>query len=157
MAAIIAAIALGLGAVSAYKQSQAAGEAADAQKEANEAQSRAASIEAQKARVQQVREARIRRAQVLASGTNSGLGFGSSGIGGAVGSISSQMGENIGTINTQQTFAQATSSALQKSADAQVDAQKWQMIGEFSKSIFTQQGGFGTIFGGNTSTPVGKK
>lgn len=154
-APVIAAIALGTTAVSMVMQSQAAGEAADAQKAANEAQQRAAQVEAQKARIQQVREARIRRAQVLASGTNTGLGTGTSGMGGAIGSISSQMAGNIGDINQQQTFATQTSQALQKSADAQVDAQKWQQIGNFSQSIFNQAGGFTTIFGGNTPKKAG--
>lgn len=150
----IAAVAVGVSAAatvySSNKQAKATKQAAAAQREATAAQGRASSVEAQRARIQQVREARIRRAQVLSSGTNAGLGTGTSGIGGAVGSIASQMGENIGTINQQQTFAQETSAALQQSADYQVKAQKWQMIGNFSKSIFNQAGGFTTIFGGNT-------
>lgn len=136
---------------SGQQQAKATKQAAAAQREATAAQGRASSVEAQRARIQQVREARIRRAQVLSSGVNAGLGTGTSGIGGAVGSIASQMGENIGSINQQQTFAEQTSTALQQSADYQVKAQKWQMIGNFSKSIFNNQaGGFTTIFGGNT-------
>ena len=151
----IAAVAVGVSAVSAYMQYESAQDAADAQKEAAAAQGRSAAVEAQQARIKQVREARIRRAQVISSGTNSGMGMGSSGIGGAVGSISSQMGSNIGTINQQQTFAQETSAALQKAADANVTAQGWQMIGNFSQSAFNQAGGFTTIFGGNTNKGVG--
>lgn len=135
---------------SANKQAKATKQAAAAQREATAAQGRSASVEAQRARIAQVREARIRRAQVLSAGTNAGLGAGTSGIGGAVGSISTQMAENIGTIGQQETFAQETSAALQRSADYQLKAQKWQTIGNFSQSIFNKAGGFTTIFGGNT-------
>lgn len=144
----ITAVALFVTAGSAIKQSQAASDQADAQKKANEAQQRAANAEAQRARIQQVREARIRRAQVIGATATTGMGFGSSGVGGAVGSISSQMGGNIGAINEQQTFAQETSNALQDATDAGLKAQQWQMIGNASQSIFNQQGGFKTIFKG---------
>lgn len=152
---IIAAGGLAVSAGSAVMQSKGAKKSATAQREAGEAQSRAASVEAQQARITQVREARIRRGQVTAAGTNSGLDTGTSGIGGAVGSISSQMGSNIGNINQQETFAQETSAALQRSADAQVEGQKWQQIGNFSQSIFTDVGGFGTLLGGNTNKKAG--
>lgn len=158
MAALTTILAIGALTVSAgsmIMQSQAANRQADAQRAASAAQGRSANVEAQRARIQQVREARLRRAQVVSAAEGSGLGTGTSGVGGAVGSIASQMGSNIGTINQQQTFAEETSVALQKSADAGVEAQQWQMIGNFSQSIFTQQGGMTTIFGGNTSTKAG--
>ena len=150
----ITAIVAGIGAAgqvySASQQARATRNAANAQREATAAQGRAANVDAQRARIAQVREARIRRAQVISAGTNSGLGLGTSGIGGAVGSISSQEGSNIGYINQQQTFADQASTALQSAADYQVQAQRWQMIGNFSHSIFSNAGGFTTIFGGNT-------
>lgn len=158
MAAISSLIVAGISAAatvySANRQSKAAKQQAAAQREATAAQGRAANVEAQRARIQQVREARIRRAQVISAGTEGGLGTGTSGMGGAVGSISSQAASNIGTINQQQTFAEQTSAALQQATDYGVKAQQWQMIGSFSKSIFDQQGGFTTIFGGNTNKGV---
>lgn len=154
--AIAAVAALGATVYSGQQQAKATKQSAAAQREATAAQGRASSVEAQRARIQQVREARIRRAQVLSSGTNAGLGTGTSGIGGAVGSISTQMAENIGTIGQQENFAQETSAALQVAADKQVTAQKWQMIGGFSQSIFNASGGFTTIFGGNTPKKVGE-
>ena len=150
--AMLAVAVVGAGATvySANKQASATKKAASAQREATAAQGRSASVEAQRARIAQVREARIRRGQVISAGANAGMGATSSGIGGAVGSIASQMGENIGNINQQQTFAEETSAALQTSADQQVKAQRWQQIGAFSQSIFKQAGGFTTIFGGNS-------
>jgi len=135
---------------SANKTAKATKQAAEAQRDASAAQGRSASVEAQRARIAQVREARIRRGAVISAGANAGFGAASSGIGGAVGSIASQMGENIGNIGQQQTFAQETGDALQWAADQQVKAARWQQIGAFSQSIFKQAGGFTTIFGGNS-------
>jgi hypothetical protein len=87
---------------------------AKAQKEANDAQRRQAESEAQRARISQLREARIRKAQVLASSGVSG----SSGTSGAMASIGSQMASNVGTINTNLAFSQEISAANQRAADA---------------------------------------
>ena len=141
--------------ISSVMQSSALEDQAAAQREATASQQRAADVQSQKERIKQIREARIRRSQIMASGINMGAGVGTSGIGGAVGSVASQMSENIGTINQMQDFAQDTSRALQKATDAGVEAAGWQMIGNFSKSIFDQSGGFTTIFGGNTFTKAG--
>jgi len=147
MSGIIAVTAISAGAAvySGQQQAKATKKAAQAQQEASAAQSRSAAVESQRARIQQVREARIRRGQVISAGTAAGLGMGTSGLGGAIGSISTQMAENIGTIGQQQTFAQETGTALQESANQQVKAQRWQQIGQFSQSIF------------NTSVSVGTK
>lgn len=143
-----------VGAYSAVEQRQSAKEAANEQRKAREAQQRAADVEAQRARVQQVREARIRRAQVLASAGNEGLGAGTAGVAGAVGSIGSQAASNIGNINVQQGFAQQASVATQRAADAELEGMEWQQIGNVSQSIFQATGGYTTIFGGNTNKPA---
>lgn len=135
----VAAIVVGA-AVSVYssnQQAKASKNAANAQREATAAQGRQSSVEAQKERIRQQREARIRRGAIISSGVNSGLGSGSSGIGGSIGSVATQMAENIGTINQTQTFAQETGTALQKAADYNVKAQKWQAIGQIGQSIFS--------------------
>jgi len=142
----VAIAAVAVSAFSAVSQYSASKKQAKAQQEASAAQSRAANVESQRARIQQVREARIRRGAITAAGENAGLGAGTSGIGGAVGSVASQMGANIGAINVQQTFADQTSAALQRAADYGVEAQKWQTIGSISGSIFKEAGGSKTIF-----------
>ena len=87
---------------------------AKAQSEANAAQRRQAEAEAQRARIAQQREARIRRAQVIASTGISG----SSGTAGAVASIGSQEASNISGINTNLSFSAEISAANQRASDA---------------------------------------
>ena len=75
---------------------------AKAQKQSIAAQQRISDAQSARERVQAVREARIRRAQILASTGNQGIAPTSSGPAGAVSSISSQLGSNIANINTIQ-------------------------------------------------------
>lgn len=145
---IIAAASLAIGAVSAYNQYQAGQDAADAQKKAQQAQSRSAQVAAQRERLAAMREARIKRAQILSSAGVQGVG--GSGVSGATSSIGSQLGANIGYMNVQEGFAQAASKANQQAANAMSSATNWQAIGGVAQNIFQSQGGFTTIFGGNT-------
>jgi hypothetical protein len=164
----VTAIFVGVSAFSAVQQHSAgkkaaasAGEQAAAQRESIAAQGRSASVEAQRQRVAQVREARIRRAQILSSAGNTGLGVGSSAVVGATSSVSSQAGANIGSIGQHQTFASEASAASQRAADAGArvaqagaKAQQWQAIGSIAGSIFQTQGGFTSLAGGNTHSPT---
>ena len=109
----------------------------------------------QRARIAQVREARIRRAQVLSAAGNEGIGASSSGVVGATSSITSQEAGNIGFINQTQDFSQQITAANNTAVDAQVSAAKWQAIGNITGSIFGAKGSFTTIFGGNTNKPAG--
>lgn len=145
-------------AVMSYESQQDAADAAEqqatAQKESLRAQQKMADVEAQRQRIQQVRESRIRRAQILASSGNTGLGVGTSGVSGSVSSVGSQAASNIGMINQTQTFAAEASAANQRAADAasrgaraQATAAQWQSIGGFSQSIFKDLGGWNKVFG----------
>lgn len=131
--------------------------AAKEQKKAQEAEKRASSVEAARARMEQIREARIRAARIKAQAGAEGTGMVSSGIAGALSSIGSQTGANIGAINVQQGFANEATAALQRAASAQSKAATWQQIGQVSGSIFSDLGGFTSIFGGNTSKPAVKQ
>ena len=131
---------------SANKQAKATKQAAAAQREATQAQSRSASVQAARDRMKQIREARIRAGAIAGVAGSEGMGMGTSGVAGSIASIGSQTGSNIGQINVTQGFAETASNALQRSADYQVEAQKWQMIGGISKSIFSDLGGSKTIF-----------
>lgn len=155
--ATMAYIAVGMGAASMYMQHEAGQQAkgaserqAQAQREGQQAQERMAEVEAQRSRIAQTREARIRRAQIIASGTRGGLGVGTSGITGATGSITSQAGSNIGTIGQTQTFAGQVSAANQRAAteqsnifSAQTTGQFWQGVGQ---TFGPTRGDFDTIF-----------
>ena len=115
-----------------YKAGEAADDAAEAQRQGEAVKSRMASADAAKSRLQQVREARIRNAQVTAAGSNAGMGVSSSGIAGAVGSVTTQAAGNIGTINQKQSFAAELSYYNQQSADASTkaaNAQQWAQVG----------------------------
>lgn len=153
--AIFSSIALGVAAAaatagatvySANKQAKASKQAAAAQREATQAQSRSASVQAARDRMKQIREARIRAGAIAGVAGSEGMGMGTSGVAGSIASIGSQTGSNIGQINVTQGFSETASNALQRSADYQVEAQKWQMIGGISKSIFSDLGGSKTIF-----------
>lgn len=154
-------------AVMSYEAQQDAADAAEqqatAQKESLSAQQKMADVEAQRQRIQQVRESRIRRAQILASSGNTGLGVGTSGVSGSISSVGSQAASNIGMINQTQTFAAEASAANQRAADAasrgaqaQATAAQWQSIGGFSQSIFKDTGGWNKIFG-TTKIPAVSK
>lgn len=137
-----------VGAASAYNQYQQGQKSLEAQKQAQQAQSRAAQVAAQRERLQAMREARIKRAQILSSAGV--LGVGGSGVQGSVSSIGSQLGANIGYMNVQEGFAQQASQANIQASKAMSSAATWQAIGGVSQNIFQSQGGFTTIFGGNT-------
>lgn len=102
---------------------------AKAQKQSIAAQQRISDAQSARERVQAVREARIRRAQILASTGNQGIAPTSSGPAGAVSSISSQLGSNIANINTIQNFAQQASKANQQAVDAKATGAMFQTIG----------------------------
>lgn len=124
-----------------------------AQKESNAAMQRKADIEAQRARLAQIREARIRRAQVLAS--TGVTGTGTSGTAGATASITSQTAANINAIDVNQQLSAQASAANQRAADASSNMALGQTYGQLVGTIFNQQGGFTTIFGGNTHKKAG--
>ena len=118
---------------------------ASAQKKSIEAQKKIADAQAARERIQAAREARIKRAQILASTGNQGIGAASSGPAGAVSSIGSQLGSNIANINTIQNFADKASKANQQAVDAQVTGAMFQTIGNISGGMTDWK----AIFGGS--------
>lgn len=108
---------------------------ASAQKKSIAAQQKIADAQAARERIQAAREARIRRAQILATTGNQGIGAASSGPAGAISSIGSQLGANIANINTIQNFADKASRANQQAVDAQAMGAMFQTVGNISGSF----------------------
>lgn len=149
---LIAAISAGTSVASAVGQYRSGQEAAAAQEKAQEAQSRATQVSAQRERLQALREARIKRAQIQSLAGVQGVG--GSGVQGAVSSIGSQLGANIGYMNVQEGFAQQASQANIQASQAMAEGATWQAIGGLAKQV-------NTIFSGPTpktyppTTPFG--
>jgi regulator of protease activity HflC (stomatin/prohibitin superfamily) len=99
----------------------AAAKAADLQRRQNEA-------EAAKQRIQQEREARIRRANVTTTAANVGA-TGSSSVETSIGSIGTTAISNISNINEKLGFATAIGQAQTDQYQAQADASFWKTMG----------------------------
>ena len=98
---------------------------------------------------QQLREERIRRAQIEQASANQGVG-GSSGEAGAISALGAQVGANVASINQGQVAAEGISGAMSKAAGAGQRAQVAQGVASLSGTIFQASGGFGSIFGGES-------
>src|SRR5688572_11563280 len=97
-----------IGISAANKQKKAVQRQVAAQQEMTRIERARHAVLAQRERVQQTREARIRRASVVSSASNSGIGItgGSSGVVGATSAIQSGLGHNLGTLGSMASFAQ---------------------------------------------------
>ena len=96
-------------------------------------------------RRKQIREERIRRAQIEQAAANQGAG-GSSGEAGAISALGSQMGANIASINQGQMAAAGISNAMSAAAGHGQKAQVAQGVASLSGTIFQGAGGFDSIF-----------
>jgi len=94
---------------------------------------------------QQLREERIRRAQIEQASANQGVG-GSSGEAGAVSALGAQVGANVASINQGQVAAEGISGAMSKAAGATQRAQVAQGVASLSGTVFSGAGGFNSIF-----------
>lgn len=133
-------LALLITAGSAYKANEASRESAKEQKEANKvktASQKAADLAAVR---QKAREARIRRAQILANAENAGVA-GSSGETGAVAGVTQNFGIQTAFQAGQSSASSAISGHLNEAAKYEADANKWQMIGSIANSVFGATGG----------------
>lgn len=147
----------------AKRQVRAAEAQAAALKERQRVEQVRANVEARRERREQLREARLRRAQVLSAAANAGA-LGASTVESGLGGIQTQFGANIGRINVAQGFGQAISTQNEIAAAQQSEinrlegrsnvvaaqGQIFNSIGQLGQSIFNTAGGFTSIFGGNT-------
>lgn len=106
-----------------------------------------------------IREERIRRAQIIAASSNTGVGE-SSGVSGASGSLSTQLGTNIGFSRGMERiggnisqFNQNAAAFMSSSQNHLNRADNWGQIGSLSMSIFNASGGFGAFNTGGMPAP----
>jgi len=122
--------------------------------EVQASQERQSNLNAQRARISQIREMNIRRGNILASTVRSGTGAtGTSAVIGSGGSLTSQLGANIGFINQTQSFASEQSAgnvtaanAASATYQASNEATGWTSLASLGKDVSTQFGGIKTIF-----------
>lgn len=135
-----------------YKSIEAQKESAGYQREASQAQVRAAEIKSRNARLQAIREARIKRAALVAGANEAGAGVSSGAVGGA-GSIESQLAGNVSNIGAETAFNVYTTEKLSAAEQAQTQANIFQSYAKIGSSVFAGAGGFETIF--KTQIPKG--
>ena len=130
-----------------FGQKKAAGQAAAAEDRRAALESRLNDVNAQKARIAQMKEARIKRAQIVTSTAGAGLGgYGTSSSVGGIGAVSSSEAGNIFNINRASGFASSIGQAKTDYATAAGESAGWQSISNAGSSIFTAAGGFKTLF-----------
>lgn len=145
---IVAVAAVAVAGVSAYEQKQQAKKAAKREKEARAvAQAEQAAQQTAQTRAQ-LREERIRRAQILQQSQNTGVG-GSSGAGGSTGALATSVGANIAAASRQANSANAISGLQQQAADARTKGAEIAATGQLASSLLSAGG---NIFAATAST-----
>ena len=129
--ALLSLIALALSTVGTVVQQR---KASEAQRKSTKLSQRRADIQATRDRREQVRAARIQRAEILSTAANTGAA-GSSSEAGAIGSIQTQLGSNIGTSFLFQDISQRQSSANVAASAAQSRAATFSSIGNLAGSF----------------------
>lgn len=132
--------------VSFFQQKKATSQAAAATSRQADLQNRLNDVNAQRERVAQLREARIRRSQIITDTAGAGLGpTGTSSSVGAIGAVTSQFASNVSSIDTQAGYGRAIGQAGTDAYNAMGEAKGWSDIGKVAGSIFDYAGGFKAI------------
>lgn len=153
---------------SAMKQHSAQKQAARAQKDSAEEQRKARAEQsagqagqAAAERRAQIREERIRRAKIIQSSENTGVGD-SSGEFGATGNLATTLGSNIGAnVGAVQRAANITgynqnaADFLSSAQSHMNDANMWGQVGSVATSVFSTTGGFKGLMGAGKSPGLG--
>lgn len=143
----IGALGLAASGITGIKQMNAQEEAAEAERRRVELQNRIQENQAQKARIQALREMRVRTGSIVSAGANTGVvAGGTSPVVTGQTAVASQFGENIGQINTSLAGAKAVGQAASDVYQAQGEAQQWKDLGGFAGKVFDNRNVFGSIF-----------
>lgn len=136
-----------VGIASFFKQDKAADDAEEAQERQRQLQERINSRNAQRQRIQALREERISRAKILSNVAPSGIvAGGTSAVIGGAGSVTSQFGANVSNINTNLSGATAMGDAMTDYYNATGNMQQWQNIGSAAGTIFANSQAIGDGF-----------
>lgn len=122
-------------AASAYQQSRASKAAAKDRKEAQQVSQAEQAAQQNQNRRAQVREERVRRAQVLQSSQNTGVSQ-SSGELGATSALGTLIGGNLASMQRQQNSSAAIGGLSQSAADSDLVGAQWGAVGSIATSIF---------------------
>lgn len=137
-----------VGVASFFKQQEQADKAQEAQERQQEIQRRVNERNAQKQRIQALREERINRASILSNVAPSGVtAGGTSAVIGGSSSVTSQFGSNVRNINTNLGSANAMGDAMTDYYNATGSMQQWQSIGSAAGTIFANAGAIESGFG----------
>lgn len=146
----------GTGMVMQYQQQKKAQRvqerAANEQRKANAVQSAQQAQQASEERRRQIREERMRRATIMQQSQNSGTA-GGSGEMGAIGGMATQLGSNLGANGSALLAGQQITGYTQQAANfnqaaqtAQGRGQMWGQVAGMGGSMFSQAGGWTTLF-----------
>ena len=131
------------GAKAAKKQARELRIKETAEKESNRVDKKRNALKTQRERISSLREARIKRAQIIQQTANSGAMFGgTSSATGATSSVASQLGQNMGMLNQFEGFGDRLSALSQQSADA---LSKYNRIGAKQAAFAGMMKGIGGI------------
>lgn len=151
----IAVVTLAITAAGAYEQSRQAKSQAKDRKKAGQVAQAEQAAQMNQSRRAQVREERVRRAQILQSAQNTGVSQ-SSGELGATSALGSLIGGNLAGMSRQQNSANAIGNLNQSAADSELKAAQWGAVSSISSGIFGAAAG-GLAKGGdspNINPPV---
>lgn len=156
VSSIIAAAALAATAAASYEQRQQAKKAAKERKEERAIAGAEQSAQQMESRRQQLREERIRRAQILQASENTGVAA-SSGQLGAVSALGTSTGANVASLSRQANTASGISAASQRAANADLRGAEAAGVGQIAGSIFSTAVSAGALDVFNQPTPTVKK
>lgn len=132
---IVAVAAVAVTAGSMYMSSQEAKAAAKDRKQAAAVSQAESAANRNNNRRQQVREERVRRAQIMQSSQNTGVSQ-SSGELGSTSALGTLISANVATQSRQQNSSNAISSWNQRASDSDLASQQWSGIGSLASSVF---------------------
>lgn len=132
---IVAVAAVAVAAGSMYMSSQEAKAAAKDRKQASQVSQAESAAQRNNNRRQQVREERVRRAQIMQGSQNTGVSQ-SSGELGATSALGTLISANVATQSRQQNSSDAIASWSQSAADNDLSSQQWAGIGSIAGSVF---------------------